>query len=119
MDDQTRRGIRLRELRKAHGLTQEDLAARSGLSVDTLSAMENGADTKPRLETLESLAAAFAMPVAQFLARLDDPDDTPRAALLRDITTLCAQLDDRALELVKAQVGAVVGWVLRQTRTEV
>ena len=110
MSEIPRRALRLRDLRQARGLTQEELADRCKRSKEALSALERGR-AEPTLDTLERIAAAYDLRLSELLAYLDDPDDTPRAALLRDITTLCAQLDDRALELVKAQVGAVVGWV--------
>jgi transcriptional regulator with XRE-family HTH domain len=53
---------RLRALRMARQLTQEDLAQRTGLSVNFISAMERGINA-PSFETLETLAKALEIPV--------------------------------------------------------
>ena len=52
---------RIRHLRKEHGLTQEDLAAKSGLGVATIQRMERG--EAPSAASLSSLAAAFTLTV--------------------------------------------------------
>jgi predicted ATPase/DNA-binding XRE family transcriptional regulator len=54
-------GDRLRRLRKAALLSQEELAARSGLSVRGISDLERGARYAPRLETVRMLADALAL----------------------------------------------------------
>ena len=56
-------GDNLRSLRRSRGWSQEDLAAASGLSVRTVQRVENGRSPGP--ETLQSLAAAFAVDVEQ------------------------------------------------------
>lgn len=110
MDLETRRGIRLKELRLASSLTQEELSARAGLSVDKLSAIERGREqgANPRIDTLTGLATAFGMRLHLFLELLDDPDDSPRQSLIREIRTQCETLDERHLTLVRDQVAAVV-----------
>ena len=52
----------LRHHRAAAGLTQEELAARAGLSVDAISTLERGARRRPRKETVALLAEALALP---------------------------------------------------------
>lgn len=49
----------LRDLRRAVGLTQRELAARSSVSVRTIQLLETGAVTRPRRATLELLTAAL------------------------------------------------------------
>ena len=49
----------LRDLRRAHGLSQEALADRSGLSTDAIRALERGRRTAPRASTLALLADAL------------------------------------------------------------
>ncbi|SEC49737.1 Predicted ATPase [Nocardioides exalbidus] len=51
----------LRRLREAAGLSQEELAGRSGLSVHAISALERGTRTRPYPHTLRSLAAALGL----------------------------------------------------------
>jgi predicted ATPase/DNA-binding XRE family transcriptional regulator len=52
-------GTMMRELRIAAGLTQEDLAERTGLSVRGISDLERGARSHPRFETVRMLADAL------------------------------------------------------------
>src|SRR6266536_861195 len=54
-------GALLLRLRAAAGLTQEELAARAGLSPDAISALESGKRRTPRFATVELLATALAL----------------------------------------------------------
>jgi transcriptional regulator with XRE-family HTH domain len=58
-------GRLLRGYRGARGLTQEELAERSGLSVDAISMLERGVRTAPRSGTVESLARALRLDAAE------------------------------------------------------
>ena len=57
-------GQKLRNLRKQNGVTQEQLAEASSISVDFLSLIERGINA-PSFETLEKLACALNVPVKQ------------------------------------------------------
>src|ERR1700743_3389417 len=85
-------GFLLRQRRRRAGLTQEELAARSGLGVRTISNLERGS-SRPYRRTAEALAETLALdaPAAEdFLAvaraaRMPDagPDDSgARPAML-------------------------------------
>jgi predicted transcriptional regulator len=52
-------GDRLRRQRVAVGLTQEELARRSGLSVRAISDMERGRTRRPRRSTLSMIVGAL------------------------------------------------------------
>ncbi len=52
-------GARLRRLREAAGLTQEELASRAGLSPDAVSALERGQRKRPYPHTVRALVAAL------------------------------------------------------------
>jgi predicted ATPase len=54
-------GDLLRQHRNAAGLTQEDLAERSGLSVDTISLLERGEHRRPHRYTMQNLADALGL----------------------------------------------------------
>jgi transcriptional regulator with XRE-family HTH domain len=58
---------RLRELRKAHGLTQEAFAERAGMSYKYYQALEGGRKLDPRLTTLERIAKVYGLQVHQLL----------------------------------------------------
>jgi len=55
-------GERLRSLREAAGLTQEELAARAGMTAKGVSALERGERKRPYPHTLRSLADALGLP---------------------------------------------------------
>jgi len=59
-------GNRLRELRKAAGMTQDGLAAAAGIGRVTLVRIEGG-EQSPRFETLAALSAALGRPLADLL----------------------------------------------------
>jgi len=56
-------GTKLREARKAAGLTQEALADMAGVSQPTISQLESGDACNPTLGILERVAAALGCPV--------------------------------------------------------
>jgi transcriptional regulator with XRE-family HTH domain len=58
--------IRLKELRKERGMSQEDLAARASISRTYLARLET-ARQDPTLSTLEKLAKALKVPVEKLL----------------------------------------------------
>lgn len=72
-DIRTRVGKRVASLRKAAGLTQDDLAAKANVGRAFLSEVERGLKT-PSLETLERLGAALRTNVTSFIA---EPGESP------------------------------------------
>ena len=71
---------RIRALRERLGLTQEDFAARCGISVSFASLLERG-ERSPSYETLLQVAAALGLPPSE-LFRLEEEDDTGADRLL-------------------------------------
>jgi transcriptional regulator with XRE-family HTH domain len=59
-------GKNLRAARKKLGLTQEEVAERSGVQAGEVSRMEHG-KRDPRVSTLEKLAGAVEMPPGRLL----------------------------------------------------
>lgn len=71
-------GGRVRERRLALGLTQSDLATRSGLSQEAISRLENGRIRGLMQPTQDALAGALGVPVAWLRgADGDPPPDAP------------------------------------------
>lgn len=60
-------GLKVRSLRAARGLTQEQLAERAGISVDFLSLIERGKNA-PSFENLDELADALEVSVAELFS---------------------------------------------------
>ena len=52
---------RVRSLREAAGLSQQDLAVRAGLSVSLIGQIEQGKKLDPRVSTVQALAAALGV----------------------------------------------------------
>jgi transcriptional regulator with XRE-family HTH domain len=52
---------RLKELRQSAGLTQQELATRAGVSISSLTQIEQGKTTDPRLSTVTDLAWALGI----------------------------------------------------------
>jgi len=79
-------GVLLRTYRSMAGLTQEELAQRSGLSVRALSDMERGRTARPFLRSARLLAEALELPEparCELMAALQDGaggTDPPRQA---------------------------------------
>jgi transcriptional regulator with XRE-family HTH domain len=58
---------RLKELREQRGLTQEELAKASGLSISFIRAIEQGVNA-PSFESIEFLAKALAVEEREFFS---------------------------------------------------
>jgi tetratricopeptide (TPR) repeat protein/transcriptional regulator with XRE-family HTH domain len=97
----------LRRLRSTAGLTQEALAERSGLSVDAISALENGRRRRPRFDTVSLLAMGLALTRDErerlAAARATSPAGERRAAcdvpVPRELPRAPADFTGRAAEL--------------------
>lgn len=57
-------GYKVKEMRKARSMTQEELAAASGVSRGTICALESGRDVRTTTKTLEKLARALSTTVS-------------------------------------------------------
>jgi transcriptional regulator with XRE-family HTH domain len=69
---------RLKRLRAAAGLTQQELATKAGIAMSSLAQMEAGTIANPRLNTLKALAAALGCGLLD-LAESDDEPPAPPA----------------------------------------
>ena len=97
-------GQRIRKFRKAHQLSQEDLAEKIGISTTHMSHIETG-NTKLSLPVFVDIAAALEV-------RTDDLLDNPTAA------TTSSSLDEIAavLDRCTAQEAKVIADVVRATK---
>lgn len=59
--------FKIREIRDARNISQEELARLSGVSRATISGLENNPDAITTTETLQKLAAALEVKVSDFL----------------------------------------------------
>ncbi|HEY7144490.1 MAG TPA: tetratricopeptide repeat protein [Streptosporangiaceae bacterium] len=104
-------GDQMRRDRLAAGLTQEELADRSGLSVRAISNMERGLTARPRRSTLRHIAAALRQ-ATEGHADLSLPAWLPRPAQLpadlADFTGRTEQLDQLTAAAGPGQPGGAV-----------
>ena len=75
VDDRASFGARLRRLREASGLSQEELAHRAGLTPNAIGTLERGERRRPYPNTVRALADALSL------------DDTERAKLISSVPT--------------------------------
>lgn len=59
---------KIREIREAKGISQEELAKQSNVSRTTISALESGRDIETYVGTIKSIADALKVPVSSLLA---------------------------------------------------
>ena len=62
---------KIRAIRKAVGLTQEEVARRSGLGFTAVSRLERGVATDPHYSTMVAVARALGVPVTMLLPDSD------------------------------------------------
>lgn len=70
-------GERLREIRKRRGMSQRELAARSGVSPSAIRKLEQDDYGTPRLETLRALAVALHVPTTRLFGAHETPGASP------------------------------------------
>ena len=114
MEPLTLLGARIRTLRKRRGLTQAELAARVGRSVEALSVLERGRST-PTLTVLGRLAEALQVPLRDFFDPAGDAggavQSPEEAALFTELTDCARALPPAALEMTVRLVAVVAGYV--------
>ena len=109
-------GLWLRGRRIAAGLTQEDLAERSGVSVRTIADMERGRTRRPYPSSVRALIRALGLPdatgtelVARYRAPADEPApaDPAEPAVPRQLPTAVPHFAGRTgeLRLLHAMLG--------------
>lgn len=101
-------GNRIRELRKAKGWTQEQLAEAASLHYSYIGGVERG-DRNISLETLEKIIAAFEVPAIEFF-RFEDETER-RKALDEHMALLSSKSAEEiaALTRVTREVIATMG----------
>lgn len=107
MDTKTRIGLQIREIRKAKGLTQDQLAGLIERSVEAISNLERGVSL-PGIDTLERLSTVLGVPMRDFL---DFPEarkiSAKRLELLARLNATLHTLPDKQLKLALAQLEAI------------
>ncbi|MNB71014.1 HTH-type transcriptional regulator PuuR [compost metagenome] len=91
-------GNRIRELRRAKGWTQEQLAEAASLHYSYIGGVERG-DRNISLETLEKIIAAFGVPAVEFF-RFEDKTEQ-REALDEHMAVLSSKSADEIAAITR------------------
>lgn len=99
----------INQLKKERGLTNEELSAKSGVPLGTLSKITSGITKDPKLETLKAIARVLN-------CSLDDFDDETNSSLLTNQDEIHLIEQYRQLNLHgKRLVNAVIAFELSQS----
>lgn len=81
MEEQQRQRLaqRLKDLRKYKGWTEPELAHEAGVSIQTISRLENGQTENPRDNTIQRLANAYKMTREELAGPRTSPEEMDRA----------------------------------------
>lgn len=107
MDIRNRVALRIRTIRKARGLTQEDLAEMIERSVDAVSNIERGVSLAG-YDTLERLAEGLGVPVAEFFTE-PEPGRAKRTETMERLVDAARTLDDESLAKAATIVEVLAG----------
>lgn len=100
MDIKRRVALRIKTIRKARGLTQDDLAGMIDRSVDTISALERAVNL-PTYETLDRLAAGLGVPLSALFEEAE-AGSPKRTRTLERLLDAARALSDAELEKLAA-----------------
>jgi transcriptional regulator with XRE-family HTH domain len=99
-DIQREFGRRVCELRKRHNLTQDQLAAAIGKSVDTISNIERGFSST-RISTAAAIAAKLDVPLSDlFREQANSPEASQRQTTLDRLAEIIAACDQETLNAI-------------------
>jgi transcriptional regulator with XRE-family HTH domain len=117
---------RIKQLRRDHGLTQEDLAAKSGLSVATIQRAERG--ELPSADTIASIAAAFKLSPTELTSasKVASPEPAEGSYLplaeitsgkrLVDLIAASSALDFDYVDIQDEEIGELLGQLFELCR---
>ncbi|MGH3213057.1 MAG: ATP-binding protein, partial [Trebonia sp.] len=111
-------GLWLRGQRIAAGLTQEDLAERSGVSVRAIADMERGRTRRPYPSSVRALIRALGLPDAtgtELVARYRAPGDEPALAARPAVTAAAKTAEVPAEPAVPRQLPTAVPYFAGRT----
>jgi transcriptional regulator with XRE-family HTH domain len=103
-------GTRIRDLRRAQGLSQEEVAGRTNIGLKTYSRLEQGRTKDPHYSTLLGIALALGVPVEDLVrepsltGKAEAPPAGPQGRLERELERF---VDNARLELRRAKLEEV------------
>ncbi|MGH4010711.1 MAG: helix-turn-helix domain-containing protein [Pseudonocardiaceae bacterium] len=109
-------GERIRRLRTAALMTQDDLAAAAGVSTDLIRKLEQGRRHTASIGSLHHIAAALDVDLGELLGRENMPDAAPDAGVVAlrravaDVTDLLGDVEGEPLSLRDAERSVTYLW---------
>lgn len=109
-------GERIKRLRLAALMTQDDLAAAAGLSTDLIRKLEQGARHTCSIVSLHRIAVALDVDLGELLGRESMPDAAPDAGVVAlrqavaDVTDLLGDVEGEPLSLRDAERSVAYLW---------
>ena len=95
-------GSRIREIREANGLTQEELAAKTGISIKHLSVLERGLK-EPRLSTFLAIVEALGTTPNELLSAPTQGNEYITAILYK-AARLSSEKQEKLLKIINTLV---------------
>lgn len=101
-------GKRILLLRQEHGFTQQQVAAKAGLSDAYIGMLERG-DRMAHLDVLGRVADALSVPMTMFFVQEEEAQDSSLVLRAKPLLTVLSKLKLKPLDILKA---ARVVWAL-------
>lgn len=103
-------GDRVRELRKAQGLSQEELAEKADLHFTYIGGVERG-ERNLSLKSIERIASALKIDIIELLAlHLPEKADAKNREIISDINKLLLTKDIKILQLIMRIIRDIDAW---------
>lgn len=108
-------GERIRDLRKAQGLSQEELAEKADLHYTYIGGVERG-ERNLSLKSIERIALALKMDMRElFIQRPSTKSGTEGGKIISEINNILATTETGALRLIQQLVTDVDDWARERT----
>lgn len=101
MDELQKFAVNLRRIRKAKGLSQEQLAELIGRSTEAISNIERG-KSSPNLETVIDIRSALRIPLAELIEPLpyEASSEADRDRLIQELQAILAGVSTKHLRAI-------------------
>lgn len=97
--------VKIREVKDAKGLTNEDIAEMAGINETTISRILSGAGKRPSFDTIVTIAAALHISVDKILyAVLPDAEVTPKVETVVETYANVLKVKDDLIQEKNAQI---------------